>query len=114
MSYLTYEEFKNYKTGIEISESEFEALLFYAENIISGITNNRAENLIDIIKKATATQVAYTYVNGGVENILSSSGSISETIGSYSYSINNSNQISPLIRNILYPTGLLYRGVQCG
>lgn len=114
MRYLTYEEFKDYKTGVEISEGEFETLLFYAQNIINGITNNKAENLIDIIKKATAMQITYTYVNGGVENILSSGDSISETIGSYSYSVNNSNQISPLIKNILYPTGFLYRGVKCG
>lgn len=119
MGFLTYEEFQQYPTGVTITEDEFKSLLMYAEETIDNLTHQRARKIIEAIKKATALQIAYLALNGGIDAALSPGQATGETIGSYSYSLaNNGKQsaqtsYSPIVRQVLRSTGLLYSGIGC-
>lgn len=88
MSYLTYNEFLSYNTGVEISESEFDTLSFYAETAIDGYLGRKIHP-DNQFKLAVATQIALSKQNGGIAyygDISSASEIVSENLGNYSYS----------------------------
>lgn len=116
MLYLTYQEFAAYPMGIEVSESEYGTLCFYACEIIDRITFGRIPQDADPpseVKKAVAYQIAYMAQNGGADLILNAGDANSESIGSYSYSSGGqkSRAVCPMSRAVLFPTGLLYAGI---
>lgn len=118
MPYLSYDEFKAYPLGVEISEQEFETLRFYAEATIDGLVNRPidASCVPDGVKRAAAMQIAYLAMQGGADAALGGAAQ-SETIGSYSYSVSTGGSVkagslSPMAREALLPTGLLYAGVR--
>lgn len=115
MEYLNYDEFKQSKWFVEIPEPEFYQLQYAAELAINQITRNRASADIPEVKEAVAAQVYYLFKNGGIDAAIDSSTVQSESIGQYSYSATDTYssetiKLNPLIKPILYPTGLLYRG----
>lgn len=75
------------------------------------------------IREATATQVAYLIENGGMSALLAGNEAVeTASIGKFSYSMGDNTaavyiagfkgvKTSPLLEMILFPTGLLYRGV---
>lgn len=87
MSILTYSEYRTFSTGVDISESEFGTLSFYAESaILSYIKSRKVDSTV---KRAAAMQIALSVKNGGVEyytDISKWSDVTSETLGDYSYS----------------------------
>ena len=118
MPYLTYEEFKAFPLGVEISEGEFETLRFYAEAAIDAAAARPIDAgcVPDGVKRADALQIAYLAMQGGADAALGGAAQ-SETIGSYSYSISagsggRAGSLSPMAREALLPTGLLYAGVR--
>lgn len=88
MAYLTYEEYNSYNTGVEVSESEFAALSFYAETAINTYIG-REVRPDGIIKQAEALQIALSKTNGGTEyySDISSGGMSSVKLGDFSYSV---------------------------
>ena len=125
MAYLKYSEFNAFNTGVAISIDEFVTLEQYASTDIESLTfpNRINEANLPTIKKAVAFQIAYLYMNGGIEAASSGASLKSEKIGNYTYNIETANRnaasgyenISPAAIKIIYPTGLLYRGVsRCG
>lgn len=87
MDILTYDEYKTYNTGVEISESEYSTLYFYAETAFLAFTGRKTLPNDEQIKRAMAFQISYSQLNGGIDyynDISYSSGS--ESLGKYSYS----------------------------
>lgn len=87
MSILTYSEYCSFKTGTDISESEFDTLSFYSESAISSYIKSRKVD--STVKRATAMQIALSVKNGGVEyyaDISKHSEVTSEALADYSYS----------------------------
>lgn len=113
--YLTYDEYKDIPTGIYVSEAEFGPLEYYSSLQIDSLTMGRIADATDVVKNAVAYQVAYLAQNGGMENVMSDTSAGSISMGSYSRTETRkrsepSGGISPVVRSILSPTGLLYRG----
>lgn len=87
MSILTYSEYCSFRTGTNISESEFDTLSFYAESAISSYIKSRKVD--STVKRATAMQIALSVKNGGVDyysELSKHSDVTSENLGDYSYS----------------------------
>ena len=121
MDYLTYEEFCEYPLGVTVTESEFPTLEFYAEIQLDRITYGHLnkESPPPEVKKAMAIQTAFLAQNGGTELVLSGMYLSSENLGSYSYSSSGGGQtgsksapVSPIVYDVLQPTGLLFAGVR--
>jgi len=121
MIYLAYGEYLNIETGVEVPSEDFNSLEFYAASIIDNLTMNRidfdsmtAKN-IQSVKNAVAVQIAYLHTNGGIDSLLDDRSLKSEKIGNHSYELDGgisdtAGMLSPFVKGILYPTGLLYRG----
>lgn len=122
MAYID-QAFYNNHSDISIDPSEFEVLNELAQGIIDSITFNLQgyelaslpEDVQEKVKKAVVRQVESLYMSGGSES-LTGSAPESATIGKFSYSAGalggTSKVIVPdIVKLILGPTGLLYRGV---
>ena len=122
--YLTY-------SG-KAAPSDFAQLSELASNLIDALCGYQIGlelDLLDVgivsrIKQATAAQVAFSSDQGGMAAILSGSEAVqSASVGKFSYTLGGNGsssgvlagfagvKLSPLIEMILFPTGLLYRGV---
>lgn len=89
MSYLTFQEYSAYKTGVTLTQDEFDTLYFYAEIAIDGyIGYHITEPVQEKVKKAAAQQIALSQMQGGVAYYSNSSGTnqvTSESVPDYSY-----------------------------
>ena len=114
MAYLTYTEFQSYNTGADLTESEFDTLLFYSEMAIDSYLGRTLKSVDSTIKKAVAYQIAIAYKNGGTDyysEIGASSQIASESLGDYSYSLTSATTtstqskfgITPIVANMLAP-----------
>ncbi|MGI5898632.1 MAG: hypothetical protein ACOX8S_01775 [Christensenellales bacterium] len=118
-TYLSYEEFISYDTGVSIPEGEYGQIAQAADIVINGLMST-GENLKDPpedVLKAVAFQTAYIYENGGVM-ALGEPGVAAERIGSYQWSASkqrgdgsfSGNSLHPLVLTLLLRTGKLHRG----
>jgi len=121
MIYLTYDEYKLINTGVEVPAEDFNSLEFYAAVIIDNLTMNRIDfetmsvKNVQSVKNAAAVQIAYLHSNGSIDSLLDDRSLKSEKIGNHSYELeggisSSSGMLSPFVKKILYPTGLLFRG----
>lgn len=128
MPYIDYQFYTDEFKGVSLSEDAFNNLVGRASDLIDQVTNYKIEtigfdNLYPAfqqrVKKATAAQVEFMHVNGGVVSMQSSDTS-NVSIGKFSYSTGGSDKgmtksISDSALAYLKGTGLLYRGVvTCG
>lgn len=121
MSYISYEDYQSYATGIDIPSEEFQPIAEYVSILIDHLTLNRIDFTrmtyrdICAVKHAVAVQAAYVYRNGGLDSILDDYSIKTEKIGNNSYELNNINGLqlfSPIVKTLLRPTGLLRRGIR--
>ncbi|WP_374964615.1 hypothetical protein [Lysinibacillus sp. RS5] len=127
MLYIDYQFYTDEFKGVSLSEDVFSSLVGRASDMIDQVTNYKIEsigfdNLFPAfqqrVKKATAAQVEYLHVNGGMAMMQSSVTDVS--IGKFSYDSLASSKtpdktISDNAMAYLKCTGLLYRGVAtCG
>ncbi|MBO1515601.1 hypothetical protein [Metabacillus bambusae] len=108
--------------GTPISDQvAFDRLSSRASDLIDMVTNyvlhgvefeQFAQLIQDNVKKATAAQVEYMFLQGGETSVHGGSPS-SVRIGNFDYQDSGEGQqvISPIVISYLRPTGLLYRGV---
>ena len=91
MAYLTFAEFSAYKTGVTLTQDEFDTLYFYAETAIdSFIGYHIPEPVNEKVKKAAAQQIALSQMQGGVSYYSANSGTsqvTSESVPDYSYTV---------------------------
>ena len=123
MGYIDYSYYSIDYKGVLIDDRDaFERLTQRASEIIDQMTNDSIHNIgfdhfhtriQDNIKKATAAQVEFMFLNGGAEMIHESNGITNASIGSFSYSESSSEHkaMSQAAINYLRFTGLMYRGV---
>ena len=112
--YINAEQYKQL-TGLD-APADFNALLAQAQIIIDRLIGYvEVETLPakakQIVQKATAFEVCHLDEVGG----LSGASADSVSLGKYSYSSSpseskTSSEVGPGVQDILYPTGLLYRG----
>ena len=127
MPYIDYQFYTEEFKGVPLSEDVFSSLVGRASDSIDQVTNYKIEaigfdNLYPTfqqrVKKATAAQVEYLYVNGGPATMQSTVTDVA--IGKFSYdslaaSKTPDKSISDAALAYLKGTGLLYRGVAtCG
>ena len=122
MAYITYEDYMHYGASFEILEDEFPTLAERASDIIDEITMYKLQKgVFDVltdydkkqVKRATCAQLEFLYYNG-VDSAFNGSINGSYHIGSTSITRdtgNGNSRVSPLAYKLLFPTGLLYRGV---
>lgn len=127
MPYIDYQFYTDEFQGVSLSEDVFSSLVGRASDMIDQVTNYKIESIgfdnlypafQQRVKKATAAQVEYLHVNGGMATIQSSVTDVS--IGKFSYdslaaSKTPDKTISDNAMAYLRGTRLLYRGVAtCG
>lgn len=121
MAYIDYDYYTNTFKGTPISEEQFGSLAERSSDLIDietsyvlkGVAFTQFAQLIqDNVKKATAAQVEYMFINGGETAVHGGSPS-SVNIGNFSYQQAESDQkiLSPMARDYLKSIGLLYKGV---
>ena len=112
-------------TGVPIEGDAFSVLAERASDMIDQLTNDAIQSLEfevlhsrikEKIQKATAAQVEFLYMNGGVESMHGSNDVSSVSIGNFSYSNGSGAEsskkaVSPVVLEYLKGTGFLYRGV---
>lgn len=128
MLYIDYQFYTDEFKGVSLSEDAFNNLAGRASDLIDQVTKYKIEDIgfdnlypafQQRVKKATAAQVEFMHVNGGVVAMQSSDAS-NVTIGKFSYATGGSDKgmaksISDSALAYLNSTGLLYRGVvTCG
>lgn len=87
MAYLTYEEYGQYSTGVNLTESEFDTLAFWADTAITAYLGYVVKNPDETFKIAVALQIALSKQSGGVNYYSAiTSGSQSVSLGDFSYS----------------------------
>lgn len=112
--YITAEQYESF-TGAKAPD-DFTAMLAQAQIIIDRLIGYAAFDKLPPqvktdVQKATAFEVLYLDEAGGLSGV--DTGSVS--LGKYSYSSAQPSgclDVGPGVQDILYPTGLLYRG--CG
>lgn len=103
--YLTYTEFQNLNTGVEITESEYNVLYFYAENAIDAYLGRHIDPPPDNVKRACGLQIALSSQSGGVAYYVSKAGTqqlTSESVPDYSYSMGAKSQTSYTVASDTY------------
>jgi hypothetical protein len=121
MAYIDYNYYTNTYKGTPIAEEQFGSLAERASDVIDMVTSyllhgveftQFAQLIQDNVKKATAAQVEYMFINGGETAVHGGSPS-SVNIGNFSYSEGAGGEkvVSPAVICYLKPTGLLYKGV---
>lgn len=124
-AYIDYAFYTNTFEGSPVDEATFGSLVERASDMVDIATNYKIErigfeNLHERIKlrvqKATAAQLEYMAVNGGILS-LQSDGITNASLGRYSYTEDSSNNsksktICDLSKSYLKATGLLYGGVR--
>lgn len=131
MAYIDKDYYDNEFKGVPIDESTFSRYAERASDLIDQMTNYVLWGKFDsfppfiqeMVKKATAAQVEYYFVQGGPEQVDSTNDPGEVRIGNFSYGsrggsgrgeqrINRQeNRVSPSVIGYLAPTGLLYRGL---
>lgn len=123
---IDYEFYKSNFKGESVSETDFPILVKRAAEIVEEMTmyrinediiGNSSEDIQKRVREAICAQLEYLDANGGFD--LDSGNQIqSGTIGKFSFTAGASADgelgasiYSNRARRILYPTGLLYRGV---
>lgn len=130
MAYITPEYYTDEYKGAN-AEDELERYIQRASDLIDQVTNytlhgvefeRLAQFIQDQVKKATAAQVEFYVVQGGVEEVDAGTADAGQVrVGSFSYgggaskggagSRGKSARVSPTALGFLEPTGLLYRGL---
>lgn len=88
--YITYEEYQSLNTGVEITQSEFDTLYFYAETAIDCYLGRHFDSVDDTFKRAVALQISTSKESGGIKYYSDNSSNVqltSESVPDYSYSV---------------------------
>lgn len=112
--------------GEPVDSADFPSLCLRAEEIVEEMTMYRLiptsylampEDIQERVKKAVCAQVEYLSANGG-SDMDNGADLQSAALGKFNYtqSGNGNGQAlyAPRAQRILFPTGLLYRGGDCG
>ena len=122
MPYVDYTYYIETYKGTLVSDTDFPLLELRASEMIDDLTmyrvaqtslSNYSTFIQEQLKKAVCAQIDYIESNGGVDS-LNEQSSQSMALGKFNYSgtMEQSNiQISPLVTQYLFITGLLYRGI---
>lgn len=129
MPYIDEDYYLNTFHGEPVDPADFPALCLRAEEIVEEMTMYRLkpatflvmpEEVQEKVKRAVCAQIEYLAANGGADLdngvTLQSAG-----LGKFNYTLISGSAgdfkqslYSPRAQRILYPTGLLYRGGDCG
>lgn len=125
MAYCTIDDYTGvYKGHYDIPSADFDALAERASEVIDSMTNHALmvggglddlpQWIVKQVIKATCAQVEFLYING-YDAAVSGGQTGTYSIGTTSITKNASDADSAnkcrLVRRLLEPTGLLYRGV---
>lgn len=124
MPYVDYTYYNETYKGKSVTAEDFPALELRASEIIDDITMYRvaqsslgsySELIQTQFKKAVCAQIDYIDSMGGID-VLDEAPMQSAGIGKFNYSGGNSStgskdNTSPRVTSLLFPTGLLYRGL---
>ncbi len=120
-TYLSYEEFITYDTGVSIPQEEYGQISRAADIVINSLMSigKNMDEPTEEVLKAVALQTAHIYETGGAM-ALGEPNITSERIGNYQWSAGGgksagrSKNISlhPLVLPLLVRTGKLHRGGQ--
>lgn len=131
MQYIDYDYYTNTFKGTALTQQEFDETIQRACDMIDILTKYRIEEhgwdkihprFQEMIKKATAAQVEYIHVNGGVSSMSTSDSDLESVhVGTFSYSTGSGGSVdasqqtgvytNQMVLNYLGGTGLLYSGV---
>lgn len=129
MEYIDYLYYTNTFKGVPITVDVFDSLVGRASMQINQMAGGKIESVgfdklpvkwQEAVKMATAAQVEYLDMNGGIQGIYSTEGNGSTRIGKFSYSEGSKTRMggidtSNMVLGYLKGTGLLFRGVKtCG
>ncbi|WP_017379743.1 hypothetical protein [Paenisporosarcina sp. TG-14] len=125
MPYITLEYYNDTYHGTPIDADEIDRFIGRASDVVDMVTNYKITDfdalhprIQELIKKATAAQVEFFEVAGGIDEIVAESLN-NASIGKFSYGNKASSgnlsrtqaAISPLVIQFLSHTGLLNRSV---
>lgn len=94
MPYIDYEYYTHDYKGVPIEEDAFSILVDRSSDLIDQLTNDRIQvsgidslhpRIKEKVKKATAAQVEYLQLNGGVEFVHGGDDITSIKVGNFSY-----------------------------
>jgi len=124
MGYITAEYYNDTFMGSDAGDN-IHRLIDIASDTLDHVTGYKLQGkdletdyndfIVEQVKKATASQVEYLVLNGGVESL--HSGEYSQvSLGNFSYNESEGksekpSMISTMMLRYLSPTGLLYNGV---
>lgn len=132
--YVEYSDYQTFYPTSTLTKEEFDALNIPAQSVIDEMTMYRIPPLSDWgadsqerIKRAVCAQIDTMQAQGGTNTTVGWGADrdyASETVGKYSYSRGTGSAtgssssdslrgipISPLVKSLLFPTGLLYYGI---
>mgnify|MGYP000869323556 CR=1 FL=1 len=123
MPYVDYLYYTETYKGVSVDETDFPTLEIRASEIIDELTMHKVKQgsldtyspfIQEQFKKAMCAQIEYIDSIGGVD-VLDEQPMQSMALGKFNYSGQNTNtgnsNVSPRVKSLLFPTGLLYRGL---